>query len=135
MDLMVQKYRFGKERYIKQINDIWECQKITAEFGGKRSCQFIISIFCQKMQIHQRYQSFIFFGKTFTEAHCIMIETMSSNKTQLQLRFVLKIKDLKLCLKSKGNRINLNYVKSIKINSGRAIQHLAQAISAHASLP
>ena len=24
MDLMVQKYRFGKERYIKQINDIWE---------------------------------------------------------------------------------------------------------------
>ena len=37
MDLMVQKYRFGKERYIKQINDIWERQKITAEFGGKRS--------------------------------------------------------------------------------------------------
>ena len=35
---MVQKYRFGKERYIKQINDIWESQKITAEFGGKRSC-------------------------------------------------------------------------------------------------
>ena len=26
MDLMVQKYRFGKERYIKQIN-IWEWQK------------------------------------------------------------------------------------------------------------
>ena len=24
MDLMVQKYRFGKEIYIKQINDIWE---------------------------------------------------------------------------------------------------------------
>ena len=24
MDLMVQKYRFGKERCIKQINDIWE---------------------------------------------------------------------------------------------------------------
>ena len=24
MDLMVQKYRFSKERYIKQINDIWE---------------------------------------------------------------------------------------------------------------
>ena len=38
MDLMVQKYRFGKERYTKQINDIWEWQKITAEFGGKRSC-------------------------------------------------------------------------------------------------
>ena len=35
---MVQKYRFGKERYIKQINDICEWQKITAEFGGKRSC-------------------------------------------------------------------------------------------------
>ena len=27
MDLMVQKYRFGKERYIKQINDIQEWQK------------------------------------------------------------------------------------------------------------
>ena len=38
MDLMVQKYRFGKERYIKQINDIHELQKITAKFGGKRSC-------------------------------------------------------------------------------------------------
>ena len=38
MDLMVQKYRFGKERYIKQINDIWEGQKIMAEFGRKRSC-------------------------------------------------------------------------------------------------
>ena len=38
MDLMVQKYTFGKERYIKQINDIWEWQKITVEFGGKRSC-------------------------------------------------------------------------------------------------
>ena len=34
---MVQKYRFGKERYIKQINDIWESQKIMAEFGGKSS--------------------------------------------------------------------------------------------------
>ena len=38
MDLMVQKYRFGNERYIKQINDICKWQKITAEFGGKRSC-------------------------------------------------------------------------------------------------
>ena len=37
MDLMVQKYRFGKERYIKQINDIQESQKIMTEFGGKRS--------------------------------------------------------------------------------------------------
>ena len=37
MDLMVQKYRLGKERYIKQINDIWEWQKITVELGGKRS--------------------------------------------------------------------------------------------------
>ena len=27
MDLMVLKYRFGKERYIKQINDIQEWQK------------------------------------------------------------------------------------------------------------
>ena len=33
---MVQKYRFGTERYIKQINDIWEWQKITAEFGEKK---------------------------------------------------------------------------------------------------
>ena len=24
MDLMVEKYRFGKKRYIKQINDIWD---------------------------------------------------------------------------------------------------------------
>ena len=38
MVLMVQKYRFGKERYIEQINDIWEWQKITTEFDGKRSC-------------------------------------------------------------------------------------------------
>ena len=38
MDLMVQKYIFGKESYIRQINDIWEWQKITAEFSGKRSC-------------------------------------------------------------------------------------------------
>ena len=38
MDLMVQKYRFSMERYIKQINDVWEQQKITAEFGGKRPC-------------------------------------------------------------------------------------------------
>ena len=37
MNQMVQKYSFGKERYIKQINDIWEWQKITAEFGRKRS--------------------------------------------------------------------------------------------------
>ena len=34
---MVQKYRFGKERYIRQINDIWEWQKITGKFGGERS--------------------------------------------------------------------------------------------------
>ena len=34
MDLMVQKYRFDKERYIKQINYIWE--KITAGFSRKK---------------------------------------------------------------------------------------------------
>ena len=34
---MVQKYRFGKERYIRQINDIWEQQKITGKFGRERS--------------------------------------------------------------------------------------------------
>ena len=38
MDLMVQKYRSGKERYIKQINDTWECQKKMAELDEKRSC-------------------------------------------------------------------------------------------------
>ena len=42
---------------------------------------------------------------------------MPSNKTLLQLRLVLKIRDLK----SKVRRINLYYVKSIKINSGQAI--------------
>ena len=35
---MVQKYRYGMERYIRQINDIWEWQKIMAEFVEKRSC-------------------------------------------------------------------------------------------------
>ena len=29
MDLMVSKGRLGKERYIKQINDFWECYKKT----------------------------------------------------------------------------------------------------------
>ena len=33
MNLVVYKYRFGKERYIKQINDIQEWQKKTAEKG------------------------------------------------------------------------------------------------------
>ena len=37
MNLMVENYRISKESYIKQIN-IWEWQKITAEFVGKRSC-------------------------------------------------------------------------------------------------
>ena len=60
-----------------------------------------------------------------------MIETMSSNKTLLQLSLVLKIKDLK----PEVRRFNLNYIKSIKINSGRAIQNLVRAISAHAALP
>ena len=36
MDQMVQKYRFGKERYIRQINNIREWQKIMAEFGRKK---------------------------------------------------------------------------------------------------
>ena len=39
---------------------------------------------------------FIFFDKThWQKPHCIMIEYISSNKTQLQLRFVFKNKDLK----------------------------------------
>ena len=39
---------------------------------------------------------FIFFDKTYLQKpHCIMIEYISSNKTQLQLRFVFKNKDLK----------------------------------------
>ena len=46
-----------------------------------------------------------------------MIATISSNKTQLQLRLVLKIKDLKC----KIRRINLNYVKSAETDSGQAI--------------
>ena len=37
MDLMIQKYRFGKEKYVKQINAILEWPKITLEFGRKRS--------------------------------------------------------------------------------------------------
>ena len=37
IDLMVEKYRFGKASYIKQINDIWEWQKIMREFSRKRS--------------------------------------------------------------------------------------------------
>ena len=32
------KIQICKERYIKQINDIRELQKITAEFGEKRLC-------------------------------------------------------------------------------------------------
>ena len=36
MDLMVQKYRFGKERYIKQINDNQEWQKNMMEKGHVR---------------------------------------------------------------------------------------------------
>ena len=64
-----------------------------------------------------------------SEAYCVMIETMPSNKTQLHLRLALKIKDLK----SKVRRIN--YAKLVRINSGQAILNLAWAISAHAALP
>ena len=35
---MVEKCRFGNVTHIKQINDIWEGQNITVEFGRKRSC-------------------------------------------------------------------------------------------------
>ena len=37
---MIWKYRFGKERYIKEINDIWEWLKRAGIplFGGYRSC-------------------------------------------------------------------------------------------------
>ena len=39
---------------------------------------------------------FIFFDKTYLQKpHCIMIENTSINKMYLQLRFVLKNKDLK----------------------------------------
>ena len=55
--------------------------------------------------------------RKLTEAHCVMIETISTNKMLLQLRLVIKIKDFK----SKVRRINLSNVKSIKINSGQAI--------------
>ena len=37
MDLMIQKYRLGKEIYIKQVNT-WEWQKIMVAFSRKRSC-------------------------------------------------------------------------------------------------
>ena len=33
MDLMVWKYRFGNERYIKQVNDLHKWQKKTVEKG------------------------------------------------------------------------------------------------------
>ena len=47
---------------------------------------------------------FIFFDKTYLQKpHCVTIENISSNKKQLQLRFVLKNK----YLKSKVKRINL----------------------------
>ena len=31
MDLIIWKYKFGKERYIKQINDIWEWRNVIAD--------------------------------------------------------------------------------------------------------
>ena len=54
-----------------------------------------------------------FFDKTFTEAHCIMIEIMSSNKTKLQLQLVLINKD-----KKARNQFKINSVELIKMNSG-----------------
>ena len=48
--------------------------------------------------------AFIFFDKTYLQKpHCVTIENISSNKKKLQLRFVLKNKDLK----GKVRRINL----------------------------
>ena len=40
MDLVIRKYRFHKERYIKQINDIQEWQKKMTEFCclAKKGC-------------------------------------------------------------------------------------------------
>ena len=60
-----------------------------------------------------------------------MIENTSRNKKYMQLRFVLKIKDLK----NKIRRINLKLIViSIKINSERATEKFLQAILSHTAL-
>ena len=46
---------------------------------------------------------YLFRYNIFTEARCVIIEDISSKKTQLQLIFASKIKDLK----STDRRINL----------------------------
>ena len=59
------------------------------------------------MQIHKRNQSLSFLIKhIYREAHCVTTENVSSNQTDLQLRFVLINKDLE----SKVRRINLKLV-------------------------
>ena len=74
----------------------------------------------------------IFVDKTYLQKpHCVTIENISSNKKKLQLRFVLKNKDLK----GKVRIINLKLtVISVKTNSGWAIDNFAWAISTHADL-
>ena len=58
----------------------------------------------------------IFVDKTYLQKpHCVTIENISSKKKKLQLRFVLKNKDLK----GKVRIINLKLtVISVKTNSG-----------------
>ena len=79
------------------------------------------------MQIH----SFIFFETTFAETHCVMIETMPSNKMLLQLRLVLKIKDLRRIRrrrkvkKNQSKLIILNQLKLIlMVNISRILKTL-----------
>ena len=71
---------------------------------------------------------FIFFDETYLQKpHCVAIENIPSNKTQLQLRFVLKSKGQK-------NQFKINSVISVKITSVRAIENFVQAILAHTAL-
>ena len=100
----------GLKGYLKpRINKVWRKNKYKFSV---RKYRFIKDI----SLISFWYNIFTEWASSYLQ-NCVMTETMSSNKTKLQLRFVLKIKDVKC----KVRRINLNYVKSVKINSGRAI--------------
>ena len=79
------------------------------------------------MQIHLRYQSFIFFDRTFTEAHCVMIETMPSKKNVAAVKTCVKNERLKIKGKRNHSKLMLNQLK--------LILDVAWAISDHAALP
>ena len=82
---------------------------------------------------------FIFFDKTYLEKpECIMIENTSINKMYLQLRFVLKNKDLKSNIRISLKWILLNHLKWIldeffRISCGR-YQHTQLYLRAGFSL-